>query len=61
MRFGLSNRNPTSYRNRFVAGVGHYGFSDWLAMTDAGLAKRFSTALYGGQEISDSIQNWDAC
>jgi hypothetical protein len=48
---GLPNRNYTSYRNRFVAGVGHYDHSDWLAMTDAGFAKRFSTALYGGDDL----------
>lgn len=48
---GLPNRNHTSYRNRFVAGGGHYDHGDWLAMTDAGLAERFSTALYGGADL----------
>ena len=48
---GLPNRNHTSYRNRFVAGVGHCDHSDWLAMTDAGPARRFSTALYGGGHL----------
>ena len=48
---GLPNRNHTSYRNRFVACIGHDNHSDWLAMTDAGLAKRFSMALYGVDDL----------
>jgi len=48
---GLPNRRRTSYRNRFVAGVGRPDYADWLAMSDAGLAKRFSTALYGGDDL----------
>jgi hypothetical protein len=48
---GLPNRNQTSYRNRFVAGVEHDNHSDWVAMTDAGLAKRFSMALYGVDDL----------
>lgn len=35
---GLPNKMRMSYRNRFIAGVGHNDYEDWLAMVADGYA-----------------------
>lgn len=35
---GLPNRHRLSYRNRFIAGSGHYDYLDWMAMVRGGYA-----------------------
>lgn len=37
---GLPNTNRRSYRNRFVAGLGHPDYDDWYAMSRLGYAVR---------------------
>lgn len=41
-----------SYRNYFCAGVGHVDHPDWMAMVDAGCAKRrASVKALGGDDL----------
>lgn len=49
---GLPNARRLSYRNHFVAGEGHGDFTNWLAMVEAGEAKRRKgNALTGGDDL----------
>jgi hypothetical protein len=49
---GLPNVRRRSYRNHFVAGEGHSDFTNWLAMVEAGEAKRRKgNALTGGDDL----------
>ena len=50
---GLPNRTKKSYRNRFVAGVDHVDFGEWMQMvTDANAGRRAGTSLhYGGDDL----------
>jgi len=49
---GLPNERKRSYRNHFVAGLGHTDFEDWLAMTEAGEARRREKAKFcGGDDV----------
>lgn len=49
---GLPNRRKRSYRNHFVAGPGHDDYAAWMAMVDAGCAKRRDgNALTGGDDL----------
>lgn len=50
---GLPNRRGVSYRNAFVAGVGHEAYGHWTAMVAAGEAERrdASTLHFGGDDL----------
>lgn len=49
---GLPNERSKAYRNHFVCGPGHSDYDNWVAMTDAGLAKsRKGTPLSGGEPV----------
>lgn len=39
---GLDGKRKQSYRNRFCVGPGADDFEEWVAMTEAGFAKRVS-------------------
>jgi hypothetical protein len=47
---GLPNRYRRSYRNRFVAGDDHADYPAWMAMVEAGAAKKYEGAKlqFGG-------------
>lgn len=49
---GLPNKRSRSYRNHYVAGAGHVDFENWLAMVEAGKAKRQENAPHcGGDDV----------
>lgn len=50
---GLPNKARMSYRNRFVAGVGHEDYATWVQMVADGNAKvRYGASLpYGGDSL----------
>lgn len=51
---GLPNKRRQSYRNHFVAGLGHDDYADWMAMVAAGLAWRrdgSKSQLTGGDDL----------
>lgn len=50
---GLPNRKNRSYRNRFVTGAGAKVHAHWMAMVDAGFARRRDgkTLPFGGDDM----------
>lgn len=49
---GLPNSQRTSYRNHFVTGDGSDDYADWMAMVQAGEARRRNgNALTGGDDL----------
>jgi hypothetical protein len=50
---GLPNKRRQSYRNRFVAGVGHEDHTTWLEMENAGCADHRDgrTLPFGGDDM----------
>lgn len=50
---GLPNRRGVSYRNAFVAGAGHEDYADWIAMVEAGDARRRAgaTLAFSGDDL----------
>lgn len=50
---GLPNQTRRSYRNRFVAGLGHSDYNDWYAMAQRGYAVRHDGAKlpFGGMDM----------
>lgn len=49
---GLPNSRRKSYRNHFVTGEGHSDYTNWMAMTEAGYAKRFKgNEMTGGDDL----------
>lgn len=49
---GLPNRRRKSYRNHFVTGAGLDSHAEWLAMVEAGHARRRSgSAITGGDDL----------
>lgn len=46
---GLPNKMKMSFRNRYVASVGHDKYEDWIEMVDAGHAESFRDP--GGQSV----------
>ena len=53
LALGLPNRNNRSNRNRFVTGPGGDDYAHWMAMVDAGLARRRDgkTLPFGGDDM----------
>lgn len=49
---GLPNKRRLSYRNHFVAGLGHSDYDVWFAMVEAKAARmRSGNALTGGDPV----------
>jgi hypothetical protein len=50
---GLPNDNRRSYRNSFIAGLGHADYDDWYAMTKNGYATRRDGVKepFGGNDV----------
>ena len=48
---GLRDGRHQSYRNHFVAGVGHMDYADWMEMVERGEAtRRAGNSLTGGDD-----------
>lgn len=48
---GLDGRRKTSYRNHFVTGPGSSNYAPWIAMVEAGDAKRWPPSqITGGDD-----------
>lgn len=49
---GLSDRHRKSYRNHFVTGEGSTDYPHWMAMVEAGYARRLAGSLLtGGDDL----------
>ncbi len=50
---GLNGRGRRSYRNHFVAGLGHTDYADWQAMVAEGVAIRIDgkRLSFGGDDM----------
>lgn len=50
---GLPNKMKMSYRNRFVAGVGHQDYDEWLKMVaqENAAVRPGNTLPYGGDDL----------
>jgi len=49
---GLDGSRRVSYRNHFVAGIGHDDYAHWAAMVEIGAAtRRKGNALTGGDDV----------
>lgn len=48
---GLENGQAESYRNHFCADPGHADYDDWMAMVQAGDARKLDWTFIQGQNV----------